>query len=85
MTILSLSDNRISDPEPILGLDRVQMLFLERNRLLDLEPLVRWVTGDSEQRFAPFLRMYLAGNPLGTDARQRQIAEIEAAGAKVFR
>lgn len=85
LTVLSLSDNRVADPEPLTGLERVQLLFLDRNRIQDLEPLVRWVKGDEEQRFAPFLRLHLAGNPLGTVARQRQIPEIETAGVKVFR
>ncbi len=85
LSSLSLSDNRLSDLEPITGLTEVRYLFLERNRIQDLSVLVTWVKSDTDQRFAPYLNLYLAGNPLGTLARERQVPELEAAGVRVHR
>jgi Leucine-rich repeat (LRR) protein len=85
LSTLSLSGNRIEDLAPLAGLDTLQHLFLERNRIQDLSPVVRWVKSDTAQRFAPFLNLYLEGNPLGTTARRTQLGELGAAGVRVHR
>ncbi len=85
LSSLSLGGNRIDDLKPLAGLDSLQHLFLERNRVQDLAPLVEWAQGDKEQRFAPFLRVYLDGNPLGSTARKSQLEALKAAGVRVQR
>jgi hypothetical protein len=35
----------------------------------------------SAKRFAPFLRLYLAGNPLGADSA-KQLEELKAVGVR---
>ena len=38
---------------------------------------------EKENRFAPFLRLYLAGNPLSDKAKQEQLAELKKAGVRI--
>lgn len=85
LSSLSLSGNRLEDLRPLRGLEGVQHLFLERNRIRDLDALLAWVASDTEHRFAPFLQVYLAGNPLGSEARSRQWPALEATGVRVHR
>lgn len=85
LSSLSLSGNRIADLKPLAGLDNLQHLFLERNRIQDLAPLVEWAQADKEQRFAPFLRVYLDGNPLSSLARKTQLGALAAIGVRVQR
>jgi Leucine-rich repeat (LRR) protein len=83
LSSLSVSGNRISDLRPLAGLDSLQLLFLERNRIQDLAFLIEWAKGDKEQRFAPFLRLYLDGNPLGSTARKSQLDELRKMGVRL--
>lgn len=85
LSSLSLSGNRLDDVGALQGLEGVQHLFLERNRLQRLDSLIAWVNGDTQHRFAPFLEVYLAGNPLGSEARTRQIQALSATGVRVHR
>ena len=83
LSSLSLSGNRIAEVSALGGLDSLQFLFLERNRIQDLEPLIAWVKSDQQQRFAPFLNLYLGGNPLGSVARTRGIEALRTLGVRV--
>jgi hypothetical protein len=38
---------------------------------------------DKEQRFAPFLNVYLAGNPLSSTAKHRQFSALKELGVKI--
>ena len=82
LSTLSLKDNAISDLTPLRGLQGLSWLFLDWNKIRDLGPLVEMVQNDKEQRFAPFLKVYLEGNPLGPDATN-QLAALKAAGTRV--
>jgi len=84
LTTLSLSGNRISNVRPIEGFESLQYLFLARNRIEDLGDLVRWLEGDRDQRFAPFIQLDLAENPLGTEARRGQWKALKATGARLL-
>ena len=61
------------------------MLLLERCKITDLSPLVASTQADAagEKRFAPFLRLYLASNPLSESAKTQQIPALKAVGVKV--
>lgn len=85
LSLLKLSDNQISDLGPLGKPISVRMLLLERNKITDLAPLVAAARADAdgEKRFAPFLRLYLADNPLSEGARTQQIDALKAAGVKV--
>lgn len=85
LSLLKLSDNQISDLAPLGKPLSVRQLLLERNKIADLAPLVAAAKADAEgeKRFAPFLRLYLTGNPLSEAAKTQQIEALKAAGAKI--
>jgi len=68
---ISLSGNRISDVSPLAGLRSPTFIFLERNRVKDLSGWSEWVSKDlaGPRSFAPYLQLYLKGNPLGTKSK----------------
>jgi hypothetical protein len=61
------------------------MLILDDNKLTDLGPFVAAVQTDAagEKRFAPFLRLYLNGNPLSDFAKTAEFDALKAAGVKI--
>lgn len=86
LCVLSLKGNRIADLSPLSGLPALRMLFLENNQIRDLDVLVDMATKDAqnEKRFAPFVKIYLSGNPLSDAARTSQAAELRSTGASIF-
>ena len=81
---LSLNDTGLSDLSGLDGVRNLNHLFLERNKLTDLAPLLAVVKRDAEgeQRFAPFLNLYLIGNPLSS-AGKSTVAKLKALGVRV--
>jgi internalin A len=84
LSSLALSGNRISDLKPLQGLNGLQYLFLERNQIRDLDDLQVWLKKDESERFAPYIQIYLAGNPLGSVARRRSVPALKAAGIRIL-
>jgi len=77
---LGLRDNQITDLKPLVGLPGLSsFLFLENNKVSDLSPLLEMCRQDlaGGKRFAPYLRIYLKGNPLDSEAAKGQIAEMK--------
>lgn len=85
LSLLKLTGNKISDITPLARPLSVRLLLLEDNKLTDLAPFVASVKADAEgeKRFAPFLRLYLKGNPLSEEAKKKQIDALKAAGVKI--
>ena len=85
LSTLKLSDNSIEDITAVEKQKQLSMLFLERNKIGDLAPLVRAAKADAEgeKRFAPFLRLYLAGNPLSDGAKKEQLAALKQSGVRI--
>ena len=75
-TVLKLSDNAIEDIGPATQHPPQSMLLIERNKIADLSSLVAAAKADAEgkKNFAPFLRLYLSGNPLSDAAKNGQLA-----------
>ena len=71
---LELRENQIADLTPLTKQTDLNLLLLEKNKIADLTPLVNWAKADAEgpRRFAPFLRLYLTGNPLSEAAKTKQ-------------
>jgi internalin A len=63
----------------------LSLLLIERNQIKDLKPLVEAAKADSAgaKRFAPYLRLYLAGNPLPDSVKSAQLTELKAAGVRL--
>jgi Leucine-rich repeat (LRR) protein len=82
---LKLSDNGIEDISVLANCNQLSMLFLERNKLTDLAPLVTSAKADAEgeKRFAPYLRLYLAENPLSDAAKNEQLAALKGFGVRL--
>jgi internalin A len=86
LTSLSLNDNEISDLKPLVGITSMYSgLYLERNKIKDLAPLVEMARKDTEHRSAPFLRVYLKGNPLSSASKSGSIKELEEIGMRINR
>lgn len=82
--VMDLKDNEIADIGPLKSQSQLSMLMLERNKITDLTPLVEAAQADAKgpMRFAPFLQLYLAGNPL-SDAKAKQLADLKAVGVRL--
>ena len=82
---LELRENQIADLAPLAKQTEVNLLLLERNKITDLTPLVNAAKADAEgqKRFAPFLRLYLAGNPLSEAARTTQLKALAGYGVRI--
>ena len=85
ITTLELKDNQISDITPLMKESELSLLLLQNNKITDLMPLVNAVKADYEgsKRFAPYLRLYIAGNPLSDAARTSQLATLRGYGVRV--
>jgi uncharacterized protein (TIGR03067 family) len=85
VSTLDLNDNQIEDITPLGKQTELSMLLLERNKIKDLAPLVTAVKADAEgqKRFAPYLQLYLAGNPLSDAAKNEQLAALKQYGVRI--
>lgn len=75
LSVLKLSDNAIEDIGPAAKHPPQKVPLVERNKIADLKPLVEAAKVDAEGKktFAPFLRLYLVGNPLTDAAKKDQL------------
>ncbi len=82
---LDLNDNQIEDVAPLAKEAPMTMLLLERNKISDLTPLVTATKADAEgqKRFAPYLRLYLKGNPLSEAAKSSQLPALKGFGVRI--
>jgi internalin A len=85
ITTLELKENQISDVTPLAKQTELSLLMLERNQITDLAPLMAAAKadGDGPKRFAPYLRLYVSGNPLSDAARTSQLATLRGYGVRV--
>jgi internalin A len=86
LSVLDLADNQVEDVGPLAKLTDLNLVVLQRNKIRDLGPLVTAAKADADgpKRFAPFLRLYLAGNPLSDSAKADQLSALKAAGVHVM-
>jgi len=85
LSTLRLNNNHVSDIGVLAKQTELAMLFLENNQIADLGPLVSAAKADDAgpKRFAPYLRLWLAGNPLGESAKSTQLAELKNCGVRI--
>lgn len=80
-----LRDCGVSDLTFLQGLTELKLLMLDKNKIEDLSAIVAMAKQDASgaQRFAPFWRIYLTGNPLSDNAKGAQLEELKKLGAKI--
>jgi Leucine-rich repeat (LRR) protein len=85
LSTLDLRENQVEDLGPLGKQKELTLLLIERNQIKDLKPLVDAAKADSAgpKRFAPFLRVYLSGNPLSDAAKSSQIEALKAAEVRI--
>jgi internalin A len=86
LSTLNLNDNQVENLTPLAAQTELSLLMFENNRVADLTPLVNMCKADVEgqQRFAPFLRVYLKGNPLAEAARSKELDALKGYGVRIF-
>jgi uncharacterized protein (TIGR03067 family) len=84
ISTLNLNDNQVDNLGPLTKQTELGMLIIEGNKITDLTPLVTMSKADAggPKRFAPFLRVYLKGNPLSEEARTRQMSALKGYGVR---
>ena len=85
LSSLDLRKNQIQDLSPLAELSELKYLAIEKNEITDLTVLVQMAEKDAEgeQRFAPFWRIYVAGNPLSEKANSEQLERLKELGGRV--
>ena len=85
LSVLDLRDNQVEDVGPLAKQTELKLLMIERNAIKDLKPLVDAAKADADgpKRFAPYLRLYIAGNPLAEATKAKQLEALKAAGVRI--
>ena len=83
LSMLDLRDNQVEDVGPLAKQTELKLLMIERNKIKDLKPLVDAAKADAAgpKLFAPYLRLYLAGNPLSERAKAKQLEALRPPGS----
>ena len=81
MERLGLRNTGVADLAPLAEMTELSFLFLEGNKITDLGVLLAMakkdVEGQGPKRFAPYLKIYLKGNPLAEAAQKTQLPELQ--------
>jgi Leucine-rich repeat (LRR) protein len=85
ISTLDLAENQIEDLSPLAKQTELGILIIEKNQIKDLGPLVTAAKADAQgmKRWAPYLRLYLAGNPLSDAAKGEQLGALKAIGVRI--
>ena len=84
LTTLQITGNQVESLAPLTELTELDMLLMSNNKVADLGPLVEMCRKDAEgeRRFAPYLDVYLGGNPI---ADQENVTKtLESLGVNVY-
>ena len=84
LRMLSLKGNKLTSVKPLQGLTELRFLFLQENQIADVSPLVGMLRQDldGKNRFAPFIEIHLAGNPL-SESSINALKKLKAAGVEI--
>jgi Leucine Rich repeats (2 copies) len=76
---LDVQGNQITDLSPLKGRERWKYLLLQKNKITDLAILVETATAANAKpdRSGSFWQVYITGNPLSDDAKNKQLAELK--------
>ena len=82
---MKLTGNEIVDLTPLGKQTQLRMLFIDKNKITDLAPLVAVCDADAKgkKNFAPYLRLFMKDNPLGDPAKGPQTEALKAIGVRL--
>ena len=82
---IDLEDNKIEDTTPLAKQSELKLLILKKNQIKDLKPLVDAAKADSAgpKRFAPYLHVQIAENPLPDKTKADQIKALKDAEVRI--
>jgi internalin A len=85
LSTIDLQDNKVEDTTPLGKQTELKLLMMERNQIKDLKPLIDAAKADlaGPKKFAPYLHVYFAGNPLPEATKKDQVAALKAAEVRV--
>ena len=86
LTTLDLTGNQLEKVDAISALSELDMLLISGNKIADLGPLVEMCKKDAEgdRRFAPYLEVYLGGNPIDDKTKKTQTDALKGFGVDVY-
>jgi hypothetical protein len=86
VSTVEIADNPITDIAALGKMTELHLLMMSKCKVTDLTPLVKSCEADASgpKRFAPYLQLYLGGNPLSDAAKKDQIAALKKVGVRVF-
>ncbi len=82
---IDLEDNQIEDATPLGKQTELKLLMLRGNQIKDLKPLVDAAKADAAgpKRFAPYLHVYIARNPLPDQTKAAQFKALKDAEVRI--
>jgi internalin A len=82
---IDLENNKIEDTTPLGKQSELKLLMLKGNQIKDLKPLVDAAKADSAgpKKFAPYLHVYIADNPLPDKTKSDQIKALKDAEVRI--
>lgn len=85
LTHLNVDRNQLKSLAALGPLRELSMVLARENQLADLTAVVEMCRKDvaGSKQFAPYLRLYLAGNPLSDDAKNSQVSALREMGVEV--
>ena len=85
ITHLDLDRNKLTSLAALQPLKKLSMVLARENQIKDLGPLVEMCKQDmaGEKRFAPYLELYIRGNPLDEEATKSQLDQLREMGVEV--
>lgn len=86
LTLLSVGNNHVADLTPLKGIRAPSFIRITTNRIADLKPFHEAAMADMDgpRNWAPFVRIYMDGNPL-SEASEALKAELQGAGVRFLK
>jgi Leucine-rich repeat (LRR) protein len=82
---IDLEDNKIEDTTPLAKQSELKLLMIAKNQIKDLKPLVDAAKADAAgpKRFAPYLHVFVTGNPLPDKTKSDQTKALKEAEVRI--
>jgi internalin A len=87
LTSLNVDQNKVTTLQPLESLEDLDLLILSKNQVSDFGPLLSMCEKDAtgERKFAPYLDVYLDGNPIDDKQKSELTQTLNGFGVDVNR